>query len=150
MCLCRTFQNMGGHVSFLDELSLSIRGKNHGYLESFHSPKQVPKGSCFLKHSSCIILQTCYLFLQKNTHWCKNVCHLLFSRKRHFSPLMFTVQSSEYRVFFIMASASRARSTCRINQSSCDSSAGVCLAGNQITLSKWPLWWQCRHSGHYD
>lgn len=93
-----------------------------------------------------------YFFPKKKSPWCiKCLPFACLKKETHFFlSLMSTVLSSEYRVLFIMASPSRTLSTCRINQSFCDSSAGVCLAGNQITLSKWSLWCQCRHSGHYD
>lgn len=106
----------------------------------------------FLKHSSCIIPKTSYLFFppKKILLGAKMFAFCFSQGKENFS--LFTMPTTKYIVFSLLwpVQAGLALSTCRIYQSFCDSSAGVCLAGNQITPSKWPLWCQCRHPGHYD
>ena len=62
----------------------------------------------FLKYRSCIIPPP-----KKS----KNVCHLLFSRKRHLFLWWLECKLVNTEYFVITANASRALSTCRINQS---------------------------------
>lgn len=97
------FQN----ISFLEKLPLS---RTHSQRKLF-----IARILCFPQVE--LLHNTWELLSPPPPKKGKNVCHLLFSRKRHLFLWCVECKLVNTECFVITASASRALSTCRINQS---------------------------------